>query len=151
MSITRRSLTLALGAMFALAPTRFAELARAFALDREYIAKPYRYAFSSTSVFDSAAVIGNVILNQPDIRPNLEEISSSLSKSLYDRRPGVQTALTKDKEATLLQKRLADSVASDFAEGRIIEVDGWLLAKTEAHLCAMAALQKERRYHISAV
>jgi len=29
----------------------------------------------------------------------------------------------------------------DFADGNIVLVDGWMLSRTEAHICALAALQ----------
>jgi hypothetical protein len=33
----------------------------------------------------------------------------------------------------------AERVAADFGAGRIVEVDGWVLAESEAKLCALAA------------
>jgi hypothetical protein len=34
-------------------------------------------------------------------------------------------------------------VRNDFAQGRIVRVDGWILSLTEARLCALAALARE--------
>jgi hypothetical protein len=39
-----------------------------------------------------------------------------------------------------LHVRLRRQLRQDFAEGRTVLVDGWLLAETEARLCALAAL-----------
>jgi hypothetical protein len=38
------------------------------------------------------------------------------------------------------RRRLAARVADDFAAGRVVELDGWVLAEAEAKLCALAAL-----------
>ena len=51
-----------------------------------------------------------------------------------------------EADATLLAGALAPGgdvrhqVRADFAAGRVVRVDGWLLALTEARLCALAAL-----------
>ena len=39
-----------------------------------------------------------------------------------------------------VRSQVADLVRRDFAAGRIECADGWLLARTEARLCALAAL-----------
>ncbi|MGA7713930.1 MAG: hypothetical protein WCA81_18705 [Rhizomicrobium sp.] len=41
--------------------------------------------------------------------------------------------------ATLQHKTLAQAVAEDAAEGRVIEANGWVLPQTLALLCALAA------------
>jgi hypothetical protein len=40
------------------------------------------------------------------------------------------------------RRRLAARVADDFAAGRVVELDGWVLAEAEAKLCALAALSR---------
>ena len=40
----------------------------------------------------------------------------------------------------LRRKLLAERVSSDFAEDRVVTIDGWVLAETEAKLCALAEL-----------
>jgi hypothetical protein len=40
--------------------------------------------------------------------------------------------------ATLTQDRVRRAVRSDFAEGRVVLVEGWYLSHTEARLCALA-------------
>jgi hypothetical protein len=39
-----------------------------------------------------------------------------------------------------LQQALQQAVSADFAEGRCVTVGGWVLTRTEAELCAWAAL-----------
>jgi hypothetical protein len=40
--------------------------------------------------------------------------------------------------AALTQDRVRRAVRSDFAEGRVVLVEGWYLSQTEARLCALA-------------
>jgi hypothetical protein len=37
-----------------------------------------------------------------------------------------------------LRGRVAAQLRADFAEGRITEIDGWLMSRTEGRLCALA-------------
>jgi hypothetical protein len=39
-----------------------------------------------------------------------------------------------------LRRALAERVAEDFADGRWVELDGWLVSLTEARLCGIVAL-----------
>jgi hypothetical protein len=39
-----------------------------------------------------------------------------------------------------LRRCLARRIRQDFAEGQVVEVQGWVLSATEARLCALAAL-----------
>jgi hypothetical protein len=39
-----------------------------------------------------------------------------------------------------LRRRLAGRIQADFATARTVRLDGWLMALTEARLCALAAL-----------
>ncbi len=41
---------------------------------------------------------------------------------------------------TVLRETVAARVRDDFANARVVNVDGWLLARTEARLCALAYL-----------
>jgi len=45
-------------------------------------------------------------------------------------------------DARGLRTLLADQQKCDFAEGRTVTVDGWILSVTEARLCAIAALEQ---------
>ena len=72
--------------------------------------------------------------------PPSERRLSSLSKAIlgHDRMPG---------EGRLPQDAIAQSISQrsrvDFEEGRVLTVNGWILALTEARLYALAALLTE--------
>jgi len=44
------------------------------------------------------------------------------------------------KSMQTLRQRISNRVRNDFAEGAVINVEGWVLSVTEAHLYALAAL-----------
>jgi hypothetical protein len=48
-------------------------------------------------------------------------------------------AVSENLRGTFAHKTLAQAVADDVAEGRVIEANGWVLPKTLALLCALAA------------
>ncbi|WP_436642828.1 hypothetical protein [Microbaculum sp. FT89] len=59
--------------------------------------------------------------------------------ALISQRPLIRTALSTDCPTT--RKRLVqDQCSADFADGRMVSVDGWILSETEANLCAAAWL-----------
>jgi len=39
-------------------------------------------------------------------------------------------------------QRASDQIRADFADGRTVKVDGWVLSLTEARLCASLADQR---------
>jgi hypothetical protein len=41
----------------------------------------------------------------------------------------------------VLRRNLVDACAADFGAGRVVRVDGWILARTEARACALVALR----------
>lgn len=43
-------------------------------------------------------------------------------------------------DATALRHRIAEQRMADFRSGHLISIEGWLLARTEARACALAAL-----------
>jgi hypothetical protein len=55
-------------------------------------------------------------------------------------RPGWSRWLYPKSERLTVLQGLSDEIRADFAESRTIRVDGWLLALTEARLCASLAL-----------
>jgi len=48
--------------------------------------------------------------------------------------------LALDADLDTLRPRLGWRIRQDFAEGRVVDVDGWRLSLTEARLCGLAAL-----------
>ena len=52
-------------------------------------------------------------------------------------------AVARTSDETALIRRFAARIADDFAKGRMVACDGWMLAETEARLCALLALETE--------
>ena len=91
--------------------------------------------------FESAAAIGKVALRQfPQLR-NEEQLASDLQAAIYKsvRHPSVGSVSR--IEPPELRRYLTAAVVGDFENGRIMNVDGWLLAETEVRLCALVALR----------
>jgi hypothetical protein len=44
------------------------------------------------------------------------------------------------QSATALRSKLAERLDADFAEGRTVEIEGWILARTEVRMYALAAV-----------
>jgi hypothetical protein len=81
---------------------------------------------------DAARALGSLYLdNQPD-RKELR----TLEQRIFQLEPG-QSADEPNPETL---RWLNEQVRSDFSTGRVVDVSGWRLAKTEAELCALAAL-----------
>jgi hypothetical protein len=49
------------------------------------------------------------------------------------------------KSAEAMRRRIANRVRRDFANGAIVDVDGWLLSVTEARIYALIALTQKLR------
>jgi hypothetical protein len=52
---------------------------------------------------------------------------------------------TRPRTRAELHERLCEQHARDFADDRTVVVDGWVLSRTEARLCALTALLGEHR------
>lgn len=78
---------------------------------------------------DSAAAIGRAYLH---IHPEEADPQRLLARLLPDAEP----LLARED----LRRALAARQAADFAGGRTLRLDGWVLSLTEARLCAAAAL-----------
>lgn len=74
---------------------------------------------------DSARQIGRAYLEQAPAEARRDRLVASL-----------QAVLPPTASREQLQRRLRQ----DFAEGRIVNVHGWVLSHTEARLCGLAAL-----------
>jgi hypothetical protein len=81
---------------------------------------------------ESAVVIGTAYLRlaADERRPD------RLARAIESRCGG--RVLDGDRDAR--RRCLSEGVRRDFAEGRVVRIDGWLLSVTEARLCALAAL-----------
>lgn len=62
-----------------------------------------------------------------------ENDSASLTQALLREAPALESAR--------LQAHVAARVQTDFAEGRTVTLNGWVLAVTEARQCALMSLQ----------
>ena len=81
---------------------------------------------------ESAVVVGRAyLLIAPDAREPARLIDL-LSASC--------DGLALDADLDTLRPRLGRRIRQDFAEGRVVDVDGWRLSLTEARLCGLAAL-----------
>ena len=82
----------------------------------------------------SARVLGRVYLASGPSEATLETLVPRLWPAgvAMDGGPAI--------EAAGLRKALAERSRADFAAGRIVSVDGWLLSETEGRLCAVMAL-----------
>jgi hypothetical protein len=83
----------------------------------------------------SAAVVGTSWLRQLDERPEVDALVEGVMDHL-DLTPRSLHA----SDVGSLRQRVRTKVSEDFAAGRTISVDGWVLGRTEVHLCGIAAL-----------
>ena len=65
-----------------------------------------------------------------------------LAARVVERLPGGSRALVTASDGRL-RELLVSAAAADFGDLRIVELQGWVLAGTEARLCALAALRKD--------
>lgn len=73
-------------------------------------------------------------------RKYLEMVPEEGSEAQLVERLFGEKALIKGGRFQLLKARVLRLRQQDFARGDLIEIDGWLLARTEARLCALAAV-----------
>ena len=74
----------------------------------------------------SAAIVGRVYLQE---HPEEAEVETLLARLDAAHLPPAE-------RAPLIERR----IRADFLAGRVVSTDGWILARTEARLCALAAL-----------
>jgi hypothetical protein len=79
---------------------------------------------------ESARAIGHAYLALAPEEASATCLLRRIHRSLADRRAGARD----------LRELVARRIAQDFAEDRIVELQGWILARTEARLCALKAL-----------
>jgi hypothetical protein len=64
---------------------------------------------------------------------------AALARELAHRHPALPAALDAGDDAEVA-RLLRETIADDLHHGRVRVVDGWVLARTEAELCALACL-----------
>ena len=78
---------------------------------------------------DSAAHIGRAYLAKHEDERDVDVLRAHLGD------------LVSQSGGDGLAERAGARIREDFATGRTVQVDGWLLSRTEARLCALAALR----------
>jgi hypothetical protein len=83
-------------------------------------------------VADAARRVGRVYLRQLNTGTDLSSILSSARATLRmtERASSQDTAI----------EAIIAAVRRDFRDGRTVQVDGWILSRTEAELCALSLL-----------
>ena len=131
--VTRRAL-LAMAAMVAFLAGRPALAADGLGGPRSLRSRSGRL----TEIFGrrrSACAVGRAYLRQAPKEADPEFLIGAICETDADLR---RVLVHGDKFR--LRKALRDRVRQDFADGRTVRVDGWLLSRTEARLCALAEL-----------
>jgi len=80
----------------------------------------------------SAQVVGAAYLRAT---PGYTDVHVLVTRLLRD-----EPALSGSRSAGAMRKLLRRCIREDFARERVVAVNGWLLAETEARLCALAIL-----------
>lgn len=86
---------------------------------------------------ESARIIGRAYLQ---VAPG-EASARVLTARLAERLPGGLQSL-KTADDNRLRELLRGEIAGDFRDLRIVELHGWVFARTEARLCALTALRE---------
>lgn len=103
------------------------------ALGRESLASRLIGLFHAPA---SAAAVGRAYLRLAPLEANKQRLLRLICSS----GPAWQTA-----DPGRLRDLIARQQAEDFRQGRVVSVQGWTLSKTEARLCALAALSRRHR------
>ena len=133
MSHSRRHFLMLFAATSTLAPVLPGGRSLAAALETG----PHRDAARVTRLFahpESARIVGESYLATLPVRPDLDELLHEIFPDVEGR------ALAQAGSTGELSSWLDARRRSDFEQGRVVDVAGWLLSGTEARLCALAAL-----------
>lgn len=85
----------------------------------------------------SAAVVGQAYLRATPEETHERRLVSLVCRQLAGGRTGVALG-----DRASLREQVREAQRQDFANGRVVQVEGWVLARTEARLCALAALRR---------
>jgi len=81
---------------------------------------------------ESAASIGEWYLHHVPDEASADQLTAAIAAGL----PGGLTGTDAH-----LRNALADRVRDEFAAGDVVQLDGWIVARTEARLCALCAVR----------
>jgi len=85
---------------------------------------------------DSARVIGAAFLRMTPEEGSSEALVTAIGAGL----PGGIAALDDPIDPDDLRGLLATRIHRDFAEDAVVELEGWIVSRTEARLCGLVAL-----------
>jgi hypothetical protein len=83
----------------------------------------------------SAAAVGRAYLAAHPGEAGVDRLAGELEAAL--RRSGCEPARA---DLATLRRAAAHQIKEDFAQSRVVQVDGWVLSLSEARLCGLAAL-----------
>lgn len=98
-------------------------------------AEPIRSLLASLGHGKSAAVVGNAFLRRHPGEADAQHLATNIAADLRCRgcEPGRASRAR-------LRRAITEQVREDFAQNRVVDVDGWVLSATEARLYGLAAL-----------
>lgn len=105
--------------------------------NRHALARNVRRSFPHP--YDAVA-LGRRWLDTRSVPPDL----TSLVRELFADNPAWEYALTRPAAVRRLSAVMNQA---DFDSGRVVELDGWILARTEVRLCAIAAFGEKLSRH----
>lgn len=82
----------------------------------------------------SARVVGRAYFAAHPAEATPERVARELVRSL-----GLEDGSLVAEDDASLRSRMARQIRADFAQGKIVSVGGWVLARTEARLCGLWA------------
>jgi hypothetical protein len=95
-----------------------------------------RAALASTGYFgdraDAVRAIGEAYLRQLGREPNDESIRSAARAALQ--------SIDRARDERSAIQALVRAVREDFERGRAVQLEGWILSRTEAEICALTLL-----------
>ena len=95
-----------------------------------------RAARTSTSYFgdrtDAVRAIGEAYLRQLGREPNHESIVAAAR--------GTLESIDRARDERSAIRALVQAVREDFERGRAVQLEGWILSRTEAEICALTLL-----------
>jgi hypothetical protein len=84
---------------------------------------------------DSARIIGQAFL-----RVSSERTTTALVSGIVASLPGGPRAIADSADEADVRELLVERIRRDFAEEVVVELDGWIVSRTEARLCGIVAL-----------
>ena len=84
---------------------------------------------------DSARIIGQAFL-----RVSPERTTTALVTGIVSSLPGGSRAIADSADEADVRELLVERIRQDFADEVVVDLDGWIVSRTEARLCGIVAL-----------